>query len=240
VKTSWITLYPQWYVSERSLIARKYPGFRVAEGCLAKGILCYYGELVVRPAGGAKRHPVCLGYPSATPLELPVVTPIKSLPEFGDDGAVKNPAEVEFFDRRHQMPSGSLCLFQRQTRAAQGGEWLQVTDVLRRAERWFLGLRTGHWPPDSRESELEPHFVCVGDVLLSRTFFRAEIAGCGEFFMVRDMPRLIEAATDEDPPLIVAAITQSTGGIEVHPTEAYLEPEDRQPKGAFSEQRGEV
>jgi integrative and conjugative element protein (TIGR02256 family) len=213
VKTSWITFYPQWYVSERSLIARKYPGFRVDEGRLANGILCYYGDLTVRPSGGAKRHPVCIVYPTATPFELPIVTPIKSLPQFADDATVKSPPEVEYFDRRHQMPAGSLCLFQRETRADQGGEWVQVTDVLRRAERWFLGLHTGHWPPDSYESELEAHFVRAGDVLVSRTFFSPQLTGRGEFVMVRDMRRIVDRATHEDPPLIVTAVTQTTNGI---------------------------
>jgi len=86
--------------------------------------------------------------------------------------------------------------------------------VLRRAERWFLGFHTGHWPPDSRESELDAHFWCIGDVVLSRRFFRTDVVGRGEFFMVRDMPRLLKAATEENPPLIVTAITyQDDGGV---------------------------
>lgn len=214
MNTSWITLYPQWYVSERNLIARSYPHFRVDEGLLDKGTLCYYGELIVRPSGGARRHPVQLHYPQATPFELPIVTPLKALPEFDDKGVVNKRPIAEFYDRRHQMPRGALCLFQRETRGPQGGESIQVIDVLRRAERWFLGLHTGHWPPDSYESELEPHFLYGGDVLLTKTFYSREIGGAGEFYMVRDMRRFVDGVSFEEPPLIVTAITQSTGSFQ--------------------------
>jgi hypothetical protein len=109
----------QWYVSERNRIAQYYPQFRVDEGLLSQGILCYYGELLVRPSGGTKRHPVQLLYPEATPFDLPIVTPLKSLPQFNDKGAVQERPVPDFSDHRHQMPKGTLCLFQRETRAVQ-------------------------------------------------------------------------------------------------------------------------
>ncbi len=218
MSTSWITLYPQWFISERNLVAQNYPKFRVDERLLSKGKLCYYGELCVRPSGGTKRHPVRFCYPDATPFELPVIVPVESLPEFDDAGQVKDHPKPIFFDRRHQMPSGAICLFQRETRGDQGGELIGAPDVLRRAERWFLGLHTGHWPPDSHEAELEPHFWYFGDILLSKAFYSPEINGGGKFFMVRDMRRLIDAVSTavstDDPPLIVTALTQTTGPIQ--------------------------
>lgn len=211
---SWITLYPDWYVSERNAIARRYPDFRVDERGLKKGVLCYYGELVVRPPGGAVRHAICLTYPGGSPFEVPIVAPLEMLPEFDDDGAVKDVPKAKLFDRRHQMPRGALCLFQRETRGAEGGEWISGVDAVRRAEQWFLGHHTGHWPPDSRESELEPHFYYAGDVLLSNTFYRDEINGHGRFFMVRDVRRILDRVGDENPPLIVTVITKTSGVIE--------------------------
>ena len=215
MNTSWTTLNPQWYSSERTLVSQNYPKFQVDEGLLSKGTLCYYGELLVRPSGGTKRHPVRFQYPNATPFELPVIVPVESLPEFDDAGQVKEHPKSKYFDRRHQMPDGALCLFQRETRGAQGGELIGAPDVLRRAERWFLGLHTGHWPPDSGEAELEPHFLYAGDVLLSKTFYSPDINGGGEFFMVRDMHRIFDGVSREDPPLIVTALTQTTGAVQL-------------------------
>ncbi|MHC4401374.1 MAG: ThiF family adenylyltransferase [Planctomycetota bacterium] len=212
--TSWITLYPQWYVSERNAIARSYPEFRVDEKLVGAGVLRYYGELVVRPSTGAQRHTIRITYPDGSPFELPVVTPVESLPEFDGEGSVKEHPKPVFFNRRHQMAGGALCLFQRETRGVEGGEWVSATDVLRRAEEWLLGYHTGRWPPDSRESELESHFYYAGDVLLSKTFYGEDISGCGRFHMVRDMRRILDGVTEEDPPLIVTVITTNREGIE--------------------------
>lgn len=211
---NWITLYPEWYITERNIVSRDYPEFQVDEKLLKKGILCFYGELVVRPSDGAKRHPVCVVYPNSTPFESPRVFPVQSLPEIDEFGAAKDQPEPEYFDRRHQMVGGSLCLFQRETRGDEGGEWIQASDVLKRAERWFLGYHTGHWPPDSRESELESHFYSMGDVLLSKTFYKPEITGCGKFFMVRDIQRIVDANHPDETPFIVTAMTQRTDGPE--------------------------
>ncbi len=222
--TSWITLYPQWYVSERNAIARSYPGFRVVEDALRSGTLLYYGELVVRPSKGAQRHAVRLTYPAGSPFELPVVTPVESVPEFDSEGCVKDHPKATFFSRRHQMPGGALCLFQRETRGQEGGEWVSATDVLRRAEEWLLGYHTGRWPPDSRESELESHFLYAGDILLSKTFYSPDIRGCGRFHMVRDLRRILDGVSREYPPLIVTVITDNIGGIEaIHDAREDLE-----------------
>jgi integrative and conjugative element protein (TIGR02256 family) len=215
VVASWITLYPQWFISERNAMERSYPRFRVDERALRAGVLRYYGELVIRPSGGAKRQPVRVGYPASSPFEPPVVVPIEALPEFDGDGAAKSFPDPIFFNRRHQMASGALCLFQRDTRGATGGEWISVIDVLRRAEEWLVGHHTGRWPPDSRESELETHFFYGGDILLSGTFYTPEIAGSGTFHMVRDMRRLLDGVSKEDPPLIVTVLTYRREGIDV-------------------------
>lgn len=214
---SWITLYPQWYVEERETLARLYPQFQVHERLLAsEGQLCYYGEVLVRPPGGTIRYPVVLNYPEGSPFELPLVTPLESLPKFNPNGSLKEKPIPKLLDHRHQMPNGSLCLFQRETRGPQGGEGLRGVDILRRAEKWFLGCHTGHWPPDCAESELEAHFWYSGDILLSKSFFSSELKGYGRFFMVRDLRRIVDAVSDDKYPLIVTAIAalHDQGAIE--------------------------
>jgi integrative and conjugative element protein (TIGR02256 family) len=210
---SWITLYPQWYVEERGRMAHHYPEFWVDEACLTAGELIYYGELVVRPTGGTVKHPVQMRYPEGTPFEPPVVVPLRFLPE--TNGGKRNRQVPQMLDHRHQMPHGALCLFQRGTRAVPGGDVVRGIDALRRAQQWFLGVHTGHWPPDSAESELEAHFRYATDVLLSGVFYSPEIDGAGQFFMVPDWRRLVDSRVEGICPMIVTAITEETDIVKV-------------------------
>ena len=214
---SWITLYPQWYVQERQALAKHYPRFQVYEPALKNGKLILFGELEVRPAGGTVKHPIVLEYPGATPFEKPMVTPLDSVPEVERTGKLKAPPAPRFFDQRHQMPGGQLCLFQRETRLP-GGDIVSGLQSLARAEQWFLGHHTGHWPPDSAESELEMHFVPTRDVLVGESFFREDIVGHGRFYMVPDLRRSIDSANgqiDDAHPTIVTTLTRENGLIRV-------------------------
>src|SRR5437660_610405 len=184
MSTSWITHYPHWYVRERQDLTRHYPQLQVNEVSLKGGNLQLFGELKIHPPGGTVRHPVWVVYPDSAPFEPPVVFPLESLPELSADGAPRKKAKARMFDHRHQMPAGNLCLFQRDTRGTPGGDVIRGIDALRRAEQWFLGYHTGHWPPDSVESELEAHFQHVTDVLLGDTFYSAALNGCGRFLPV--------------------------------------------------------
>ena len=139
---SWISLYPEWYRRERQLLARHYPQLRVNEKRLLGGKLIFCGELIIRPPGGTKHHPIIMLYPEGTPFEHPVVIPIVSLPQWTSNGDCDGEVEPKLFDHRHQMPDGNLCLFQRETRGIPGGDILTGVDILRRAEKWFLGHHT--------------------------------------------------------------------------------------------------
>jgi integrative and conjugative element protein (TIGR02256 family) len=211
---SWIYRYPQWYISERKGILRRYPDFQIDRKLLSLGIVRYYGELLVRPQGGTHRHPICLAYPEATPYSLPVVTPLRELPTLDSENHPTAELIAEFFNRRHQMPGGGLCLFQHETRGAEGGEAISALDVLTRAENWFNGHHTGRWPPDSRDSELETHFTQAGQILLSRRFFEPDIVGHGRFHFVRDIARILIQRIADHPPLVMTAIVVSTGGVD--------------------------
>lgn len=191
-------------------MARLYPQFRTDEGRLRDDVLELYGELVVRPAGGARRFPVALFYSHATPYEKPIVVPLQAMPEFREGRADPTTVKASHLDHRHQMPNGALCLFQRETRADPSGDIVSGVDSLRRAERWFLGTLTGHWPPDSAESELEAHFYRINDILVSEAFYAPTLeGGHGKFFFVRDYRRLIDTQSGSpvECPMIMTALT---------------------------------
>jgi integrative and conjugative element protein (TIGR02256 family) len=212
---SWIALHPQWFLRELELLKRHYPDIRVDERRLDRGELVLWGELKVRPPGGAKSHPVCVVYHQASPFEHPMVFPIEAVPNL--DGEQLPQFDPKFFDRRHQMPSGHLCLFQRDTRGRDGGDVVDLLQVLRRAQQWFLGLHTGRWPPDTADSELEAHFTYVSDVLLAERFFGDDVRGHGRFYMIPDLRRMIDASSDYEHacPMVVTAMTEETGIVKV-------------------------
>ncbi len=202
------------------LLEKHYPGLRIDESALRSGVLAVYGELVVRPRGGAKRHPVCIVYPEGTPFDYPLVTPLKELPRWDDRGGILSRPEPQFFDVRHQMPEGMLCLFQRETRSVSGGDVLTILDVLRRTEQWFKGHYTGHWPPDTAQSELESHFLPLTDILMEDAFFAPDLQGFGRMFFALDPRRQWEIdhqPTDlqryELAPMILTCLTQEQGII---------------------------
>lgn len=219
----WYTRYPQWFNSELALLRRNYPQFRLDEGMLRVGLVVLYGELMIRPPGGTKRHPVRLVFPSNSPYAYPSVMPIQQMPTFDTEGAAESTPDAEFFDRRHQMPNGVLCLFQYETRVEDGGESIRAIDVLKRAEAWFMGHATGRWPPDSIESELQSHFYRSQGILLSKVFYSDDLHGCGEFFAVSDIHRVYVGKTQHEPPLIMTAATIGNGIVEVIDAKQDLE-----------------
>lgn len=209
---SWISLYPDWYVSERRLLSRHYPEFRVHEPHLQVGQLVLYGELLIHPPGGTVRRPVKLFYPQGAPYEPPTVVPLERLPDLDASGAITQPARSAMFDHRHQMPGGSLCLLQRETRATLGGDVVKGVDALKRAERWLLGVHTGHWPTDSEESELEAHFRPAGNILFSGIFYQDDLGDSGAFYFVQDFWRLHHDLDEEGAQTqIVTTLTARSG-----------------------------
>ena len=183
---------------------------------LNDGAVLLYGELIVRPPGGARRHAVRVVFPPNSPYAFPSVIPIKAMPVFDRVGVAESHPDVQIFDHRHQMPNGALCLFQYETRVEEGGEAIRIVDVLKRAEAWFMGLATGHWPPDSRASELQSHFYrSSSEILLSKTFYSDRLHGHGEFFAVKDVHRFFVGQSHYEPPLIMTAATVDSGVFEV-------------------------
>ncbi len=210
---NWITLFPEWYLEERNAIKKHYPHFVLDRHQLDRECLIYYGELAARPPGGTKKHPVILVYPEATPFEPPRVILIETLPITKSNGQYER-SLPRMYDYRHQMPDGSLCLFQRETRSLESLASVHGVDALRRAERWFLGHYTEHWPTDSAQSELQAHFRCEGDILLSEIFYSSELEeGRGEFYMQRDVRRISGFPHDTGGSFVTTAITEESSGI---------------------------
>ena len=50
----WYIRHPQWFNAELDALKRAYPGFRLEEGSLREGVVVLFGELVIRPPGGAR------------------------------------------------------------------------------------------------------------------------------------------------------------------------------------------
>lgn len=210
---SWITLFPDWYRQERSALAQHYPNFVVDQHALRAGILDYYGELTVRPSGDTFHYPVWLRYPEATPYAPPMIKPLRALPLLDEQGHPRQSPEPRYFDHRHQMPSGNLCLFETNPRSALGPEAISGVEALDRAEKWFLGHHTGHWPPDTEESELEAHFWPVFDMLVGEPFYDSDIAGHGRFYATLALGR-VEDIQQSNYPFILVCMT-SENGIEI-------------------------
>ncbi len=213
---AWYTRHPQWFAAELAALRRSYPKFVLDEGSLLDGHVSIYGELVIRPRGGAKRFAVRVDFPSNSPYAFPVVTPVECMPTFNGSNVAESCPKPKLFDHRHQMPGGSLCLFQYETRTPDGGQAISIVDVLRRAEAWFLGHVSGRWPPDSKETELESHFYRMGfGILLGKMFFSDLLKGHGEFFAVKDVHRFYVGRSQEEPPLIATSATVLTSVYQV-------------------------
>ena len=207
----WMVLHPGYYVQERQRLAYHYPNLRISEELLQRGILALCGDLIVRPPAGPIGHPVILSYPSGAPHERPTVIALEALPKTLDIAGFRNAlGRPKLLDHRHQMRDGSLCLFQRETRRS---DILSAIDVLRRAEKWFAGVYTGHWPPDTQQSELESHFPYAGDVLVAAPFFADEIHGHGRLLFTQDIRRCRINPDEKSFPLILTALTQEKGGV---------------------------
>ena len=124
------------------------------------------GEVIVR---GDKivRYPILVAYTDSTPYSLPSVFLLRQpleeqrlrelaagkFAELGDHLA----DSVKFFYRRHQMPSGELCVLEAD-HLENGAKFYPITQVLQRVRDWLAGLSTGIFPPDSSEVELYAHF----------------------------------------------------------------------------------
>jgi integrative and conjugative element protein (TIGR02256 family) len=188
-EVKWFELDPWALRREQSYLAKNFPDFKLDERALDRGVVRFFGTIKVRPKGGTKRYPVKLVYPDSMPYDVPVVVPLAGAAEWDEFGSLANEPGPKFYSFRHQMPTGGLCLFQGDPREDLADR-PNVADVLRRAGRWFMGMSTGHWPPDTIDSELESHFEIGGDIVIEeKSFFDSRFSSRGRLSLVFDFAR---------------------------------------------------
>jgi integrative and conjugative element protein (TIGR02256 family) len=187
VERTWISLYPAWYVEERSKMAHRWPEFRISARELANGFLAYAGEIQIDLGVERRSFPTVLLYPADTPYGFPLVVPVTEVPA-GDDWAVSDLVDIARVRwmphgyRRHQMSDGVLCLVERDSHASE--DRVGGAEILWRAKEVYKAISLGQpFPyPDSEEAALEAHFPIAGDFLLAETFYDPSIAGQGRFY----------------------------------------------------------
>jgi len=133
------------------------------------------------------------------------------LPEWDSNGGIRGFPDPQMIDHRHQMHDGPLCLFQKESVAIPGGDFLSVLQILNRAEKYLLALDTNRWPPDTAESELESHFQKENCILIPSSFFDQNLTGCGRFFFVTDYLRYCKG--HPGPPALVLTAWTSENRI---------------------------
>jgi integrative and conjugative element protein (TIGR02256 family) len=169
--TSWIAIYPDHYRTEQQYIRRAYRDFVISTTELDGGRLVMAGTLTI-DIGKAQQHQnVVIQYPAETPFKAPTITPVQSLPSGArwTSGEVLDESNVKRMPpgyRRHQMASGSLCLFE--TEAYRHIETIGAREVLRRAKSVFtaVALRKEFPFPDSEQADLEAYTHAVGDIVV--------------------------------------------------------------------------
>lgn len=215
--SSWFSRHPDWLALQSYSLAHCSSYRELFQTVGLTLVSC--GDVVVRTMPPA-RVPVFIVFPSTTPFALPTIIPVSALPSeprFLEISA-KRPSEiiadlqpdVVMVSERHQMSDGSLCLVGPDAELAVRPRLVDVNDAIKRAAAWFAGLRTGHFPPDTREVELFAHMPKRDDaaeILLTEVFDDASLVE-GDFFLARSsrLPHTMLVG--------VGLIGANTGGIE--------------------------
>ncbi|MFC5410675.1 ThiF family adenylyltransferase [Larkinella bovis] len=153
------------------------------------------GEVLVR-GEHILRYAVLIAYSESTPYSLPSVfllqrplsaERLKTLAA-GTFAALADQLadEVQFFYRRHQMPTGELCVLEADY-LDNVAKFYPIDQVLHRVRDWLAGLTTGVFPPDSSEVELYTHFrqkLTSVEILYPPEYLDASVEQ-GDFYAVR-------------------------------------------------------
>lgn len=215
--SSWFSRHPDWLASQSYSLAHC-SSYRECFQTVGQTLVSC-GEIVVRTIPAA-RVPIVVIFPDTTPFSPPTIIPISALPDearFLEISSKRPPEIVEelrpivaMLSERHQMADGSLCLVGPEQELAGKPRLVDVTDAIKRAAAWFAGLRTGHFPPDTREVELFAHMPKKdgdSEILLTDVFDDSALVE-GDFYL---------ASSDHLPKTLlvgVGLIGTNTGGIE--------------------------
>jgi len=126
-----------------------------------------HGYIIVR-LNAVHRYPVLIVYTDATPYQLPLIFPLKSILA---EEIVINLSQMNlyklfqavfpyiefFYELRHQNPRGDLCILEREDLDSTS-KFYGISVILKRVRDWYAGHTTGEFPPESIETDFCGHF----------------------------------------------------------------------------------
>ncbi|SFF03131.1 ThiF family adenylyltransferase [Spirosoma endophyticum] len=164
MKQRWYKRHPDYYRQESQLLRTDSTYQEYHQVTDELFISC--GEIIIRQ-NELHRYPILLVYPESAPYSLPSIYPLKTVPDKDTLDVLAKHSDSEiprllgdnrrFFDRRHQMSGGALCILE-SDHLETGSSFYQADQVLMRVRDWLAGLTSGRFPTDSSEVELFSHF----------------------------------------------------------------------------------
>lgn len=155
------------------------------------------GHFIIRINGKKLIYPATFVYPEATPYSLPKVfltesnlsekeiEEVANLPENAISSYFK--PKARFYYLRHQSFDGSLCLLEIDNYESNEFNFFEVKDLIKRVQKWLLGITTGVFPKDTIEVELHNHYPNQKpiNILLPKEFYNEKLVK-GEFYLKVD------------------------------------------------------
>lgn len=197
----WFVRQPKLLRAECDGLARDFPELARDEHAFAQGRLVFVGHIIVGLGARNESVRLLLAYPDGFPYVRPEIIPL--------DSSSSAPNYIpRFFSARHQMGTGSICLFEREP-SDDPRAYVTGVAALRRARTWLPHAIRGVLPEelDNQESDLEAHYKRAGDVLLG-PLMHGDLASSGELVVVDYRP----GSRGERYPLFVVTHVES-GGI---------------------------
>lgn len=126
-----------------------------------------HGYIIVR-LNAVHSYPVLIVYTDATPYQLPLIFPLKSIltEEIVINLSLMNlyklfeavfPYIEFFYELRHQNPRGDLCILEREDLDSTN-KFYGISVILKRVRDWYAGHTSGEFPPESIETDFCGHF----------------------------------------------------------------------------------
>lgn len=178
---SWIIRKPELLRYELEQIHLAFPSFERVLSAWTENVLALHSVLTFRMDGKTKTVRILLRFDDDHPHVAPRVIPL--VDEAPDEWRV-TAKYVRWFSARHQMPDGSICLFELPGTSGKS-RYVSGRDALTRAERWLRSVLRGDFPAgiDIERVGMGEHYKRVGDVLLGPAAW-GPLDETGRFFAV--------------------------------------------------------
>lgn len=200
---SWIVRKPDLLRYELEHVRLGFPEFERLEDAWAEGVLALSGTFKFRMDGRTEAVRVLLRFDDDHPYVAPRITP---LDDAAPDAWQIPTDHARWFSARHQMPDGSICLFEMPS-SSGSPRHVSGRDALSRAKRWLRSVLRGEFPTglDIERAAVAEHYSGVGDVLLGPAAWDS-LGDTGKFYAVN-------ARENENiEPLYVVSRWDSDGG----------------------------